>query len=85
MDNESEDRQVTVLNGERKSGKVKWFRGSIGFIEQDSADGEDLPDLFAHYSNIEMEGFKILKPKDAVTFVAAEAKRGPIALQIRKA
>jgi len=69
----------------RGSGVVKWFSKGIGFVEQDGKEEKGLPDLFVHYSNIDMEGFKVVYPKDRVTFVAAEGKRGPIALKVRKA
>lgn len=39
-------------------GKVKWFNNNLGygFIEC-----KGLSDIFIHYSNIEMKGYKTLK------------------------
>ena len=52
-------------------GRVKWFneKKGFGFITKD--DGED---VFVHYSEIEMEGFKTLSENQEVTF---ELKEGP--------
>ena len=47
------------------NGTVKWFNAEkgYGFISQN--DGED---LFVHFSEIKMSGFKTLNEGDAVTF-----------------
>ena len=54
------------------SGKVKWFNNAkgYGFI---LADGRD-EDLFAHYSAIQMDGYKTLKAGQPVRF---EIVQGP--------
>lgn len=46
-------------------GQVKWFdaQKSYGFII-----GEDEKDYFVHYSQIQMEGFKVLSEGDIVSF-----------------
>ena len=48
---------------------VKWFsvRKGYGFLT-----GEDGEDYFVHYSNIVMDGFKILKAGQEVTFQLKE-------------
>ncbi|RRK36899.1 cold shock domain-containing protein [Schaedlerella arabinosiphila] len=50
-------------------GTVKWFsvRKGYGFLT-----GEDGEDYFVHYSNIVMDGFKILKAGQEVTFQLKE-------------
>ncbi|MBR9727827.1 cold shock domain-containing protein CspD [Shewanella intestini] len=54
------------------SGTVKWFNNAkgFGFICPDQG-GED---VFAHYSTIEMEGYRTLKAGQPVSF---EVEQGP--------
>ena len=56
------------------TGTVKWFNNAkgYGFIRPD--DGGD--DIFAHYSTIEMEGYKSLKAGQEVTFDTFEGPKG---------
>ncbi|WP_434576408.1 cold shock domain-containing protein [Pseudomonas sp. Z3-6] len=63
-------------------GKVKWFNNAkgYGFI---LADGRDNEDLFAHYSAIEMEGYKTLKAGQPVMFNVIQGPRGLHAVGIR--
>ncbi len=58
------------------SGTVKWFSNAkgYGFILPD--DGVE--DVFAHFSAIEMEGYKTLKQGQKVEF---ELNQGPKGLQ----
>ena len=62
-------------------GTVKWFNDSkgFGFIEQDNG-----PDVFAHFSAIEGEGFKSLDEGQRVSFDVTEGQKGPQAASIRK-
>ncbi|MFX0031877.1 MAG: cold shock domain-containing protein [Candidatus Hodarchaeota archaeon] len=66
----------------RKTGFVKWFdnRKGYGFITT-----EDQEDVFVHFSNIEMEGFKKLDMGDQVEFDLEESKngKGPEALNVK--
>ncbi len=61
-------------------GRVKWFneKKGYGFITKD--DGED---VFVHYSEIEMEGFKTLSENQEVTFELKEGPRGLQATNVR--
>lgn len=63
------------------NGKVKWFNDlkGFGFIEPDGGG----PDAFAHFSAIEMEGFKTLKEGARVSFELGEGPKGLLALHIR--
>ena len=46
-------------------GTVKWFNPEIGYGFISQAEGED---LFVHYSEIQMDGFKTLSEGAAVSF-----------------
>ena len=46
-------------------GTVKWFNNQKGYGFLESEDGKD---VFLHYSNIVMEGFKELEENDVVNF-----------------
>jgi len=56
------------------TGTVKWFNDSkgFGFITPDGG-GED---LFAHFSEINMQGFKTLKEGQKVSFEIVDGKKG---------
>lgn len=62
------------------SGKVKWFNNAkgYGFI---LADGRD-EDLFAHYSAINMDGYKTLKAGQPVSFEIIQGPKGLHAVNI---
>lgn len=62
------------------SGKVKWFNNAkgYGFIIEDGKE----EDLFAHYSAIEMEGYKTLKAGQAVSFEIIQGPKGLHAIKI---
>lgn len=63
------------------SGIVKWFNDAkgFGFITPDEG-GED---LFAHFSAIEIEGFKTLKEGQKVTFEVVTGLKGKQAAHIK--
>ena len=65
------------------SGKVKWFNNAkgFGFINEDGKTD----DLFAHYSAIQMEGYKTLKAGQAVTFEIRQGPKGIHAVNIQTA
>jgi CspA family cold shock protein len=60
-------------------GKVKWFNNAkgYGFIGRD-----DGPDVFVHYSSIQLDGYKTLKEGDEVEFDIIEGSKGPQADQV---
>lgn len=64
---------------EKVTGTVKWFNESkgFGFIEQQSG-----PDVFVHFSAINMEGFKALKDGQQVEFKITDGQKGPQAEEV---
>ena len=63
------------------TGTVKWFNDSKGFGFITPDDGGK--DLFAHHSNIQMEGYKSLKENQKVSFDVVEGPKGPAASNIK--
>ncbi|WP_295460415.1 cold shock domain-containing protein CspD [uncultured Pseudomonas sp.] len=65
------------------SGKVKWFNNAkgYGFIVAENSD----EDLFAHYSAIQMDGYRTLKAGQAVNFNIVQGPKGLHAVEIRPA
>ena len=64
------------------TGKVKWFNPDKGFGFIEREDGED---LFVHFSEIQMDGFKTLEEGQAVVFDVATGNNGKLqATNIRK-
>ncbi|GAA5013210.1 cold-shock protein [Kitasatospora paranensis] len=62
-------------------GTVKWFNAEkgFGFIEQEGGG----PDVFAHYSNIDGQGFRELQEGQRVEFDVTQGQKGPQAERIR--
>lgn len=62
-----------MAKSEIMKGTVKWFdtRKGYGFITD-----EDGVDCYVHFTNINMEGFKKLRPGQIVTFVPDEDDQG---------
>jgi len=62
------------------SGTVKWFNDAkgFGFVQPDGGG----PDAFAHFSAIQMEGFKTLKEGARVDFELTDGPKGLMAINI---
>lgn len=69
--------------GAMPTGTVKWFNDAkgYGFITPDDG-GED---LFAHFSAIQMSGFKTLKEGQKVSFEIVQGPKGKQASNIQSA
>lgn len=63
-----------------KTGTVKWFNNSkgFGFITPD----EGGQDLFVHYSDVQMDGYRNLAQDQKVTYVYNDGPKGPAAGQV---
>lgn len=63
-------------------GTVKWFNPDKGYGFISREDGDD---LFVHYSEIQMEGFKTLEEGQAVSFEITTGQNGKLqASNVRK-
>ncbi|PVZ19445.1 cold-shock DNA-binding protein family [Pseudomonas sp. URIL14HWK12:I9] len=64
-----------------RKGKVKWFNNAkgYGFVNEDGKT----EDLFAHYSAIQMEGYKTLKAGQPVQFDTVQGPKGLHAVNIQ--
>ena len=65
-----------------KTGTVKWFNEAKGFGFITPDDGS--ADLFAHFSEIQGNGFKTLAEREKVEFVVKQGQKGLQASAIRK-
>ncbi len=65
----------------RISGTVKWFNDAkgFGFISREGG-----PDVFVHFSAIQMPGFKSLAEGDRVEFEIVQGQKGPQASDVVK-
>lgn len=54
-------------------GTVKWFNAEKGFGFITTEEGND---VFAHYSQIQKDGFKTLEEGQAVEFSVVEGQKG---------
>src|SRR5918993_1649404 len=75
-----------VLHTERvipdmAQGTVKWFNAEkgFGFIAQDGGG----PDVFVHYSAIDVQGYRSLEEAQRVEFEVTQGPKGPQADQVR--
>ena len=60
-------------------GTVKWFNQEKGF---GFITGEDGKDIFAHFSQIQKDGFKTLNENEEVTYDVTQGQKGPQASNI---
>lgn len=63
------------------NGMVKWFNDAkgFGFIQPDGGGA----DVFAHFSAIQMEGFRTLRQESRVTYDLVQGPKGDLAQNIR--
>jgi CspA family cold shock protein len=62
-------------------GTVKWFNDAkgFGFIEPEGGGA----DVFAHFSAVQMEGFRTLKQGGRVTYELVQGPKGDLAQNIQ--
>jgi len=64
-----------------QAGKVKWFNNAKGYGFIVSNDNQK-QDLFAHYSAIQIDGYRGLKAGQDIDFELADGPKGPQAFNI---
>jgi len=62
-------------------GTVKWFNDAKGFGFIEPTDGG--ADVFAHFSAVQMEGFRTLKQGSMVSYELTQGPKGDLAQNIR--
>jgi cold shock protein len=62
-------------------GTVKWFNDAKGFGFIQPEQGGD--DVFAHFSAIQMDGFRTLRQGERVDFEIVQGPKGQLAQNIR--
>jgi CspA family cold shock protein len=60
-------------------GVVKWFNNAKGYGFLGREGG---PDVFVHYSSIQIDGYKSLKEGDEVEYDIIQGSKGPQADQV---
>ncbi len=65
------------------AGTVKWFNDAkgFGFIEPEGGG----PDVFAHFSAVQMDGFRTLKQGSRVSYELVQGPKGNLAQNIQPA
>ena len=63
-------------------GTVKWFNETKGYgfispTDESGESGEEVRDVFVHFSTIQQKGFKTLKEGQEVEFETTEGPKGP--------
>ncbi|ADI91527.1 cold-shock protein [Acinetobacter sp. IRS14] len=61
------------------TGTVKWFNETKGFGFIVTDEGKD---IFAHFTDIQTQGFKVLLEGQRVEFTVVQGKKGPQASNI---
>jgi cold shock protein len=73
-----------TMGEERYVGQVKWFSNAkgYGFIQPDQGK----QDVFVHYADIEMDGYKTLEEgvKVEFTLTGGQSDKGPRAQNVRR-
>ena len=60
-------------------GKVKWFSNAKGYGFIESEEGKD---VFVHFSEIQIEGYKTLKQGQEVEYEVTDGQKGPQASNV---
>mmetsp|Transcript_1531 Transcript_1531/g.1920 ORF Transcript_1531/g.1920 Transcript_1531/m.1920 type:complete len:107 (+) Transcript_1531:55-375(+) len=77
--NRSFQTKTSLAMSNKSTGTVKWFNETkgFGFIQQENG-----PDVFAHFSAIQGDGFRTLVEGQKVEFEITQGQKGPQAENI---
>ena len=64
-----------------QNGTVKWFNNQKGYGFLSDSEGKE---IFVHYSNLNMDGFKTLEEGQAVEFEVINGAKGLQAVNVSK-
>ncbi|MFR1445767.1 cold-shock protein [Acinetobacter baumannii] len=70
---------MCIRDRSNTTGTVKWFNETKGFGFIQTDEGKD---VFAHFSEIQTQGFKVLLEGQRVQFTVTQGKKGPQASNI---
>ncbi len=71
------------MGEEKQVGQVKWFSNAKGYGFIQPVEGQ--ADVFVHYADIEMEGYRTLEEGTQVEFtMVTAADKGPRAQNVRR-
>jgi cold shock protein len=73
--------ETALAAQERETGVVKWFNSAKGFGFIAREGGED---VFVHFSEIQMDGYKELNEGDSVEFEVSRGKKGLQAQRVKR-
>jgi len=68
-----------IQGGNTMTGKVKWFNSEKGYGFITTEEGTD---LFVHFSQIQVDGFKTLEENQEVEFEVVDGDKGPQAANV---
>ncbi len=68
---------------QKENGTVKWFNNAKGYGFIKASDGGG--DIFAHYSTIDMDGYRSLKAGQEVSYELTQGPKGKHAIKIELA
>lgn len=69
------------MTQDRKTGTVSAWKKTYGFIRVDGSNDND-KELFVYHEHIKMNGFRVLKPGDRVSFLLGENHMGAMAVDV---
>jgi CspA family cold shock protein len=79
---DAQARKAQRKRGSELKGTVKWFNESKGYGFISPEEGKD---VFVHFSEIRMEGFKTLAEGQVVQFEVTNGPKGPQATNVMSA